>query len=244
MKKTMLSLLATVVANISLPSFAQDSLAFNAAITSDYRYRGISQTRFDPAIQGGMDYTTDSGFYAGAWASNIKWVEDAGGNSNVELDFYAGKRNNMGDALSYDLGVITYVYPDNQMDEVSGFVNTDTIEVYGQLAYGIAYLKYSHALTNLFGFVDSKNSSYIDMGANIVINKRLTLNLRAGHQQVENNSAASYSDWKIGVTQDWEICTVSLAYIDTNADESAYASPANGEFLGKDGLIATLSKGF
>lgn len=244
MKKMMLSLLTAVIANSGLPALAQDSLTFNAALTSDYRYRGISQTRFDPAVQGGVDYTRDSGFYAGAWASTIKWIDDAGGNANVELDLYAGKRGNVGEALSYDLGIITYVYPDNKMDEVSGFDNADTTELYGQLGYGVAYLKYSHALTNLFGFVDSKNSSYIDLGANIALNKSLTLNLHAGHQEVENNSLASYDDWKIGITQDFGICTLSLAYIDTNADESAYASPANGKFLGKETAVVTLGKVF
>jgi uncharacterized protein (TIGR02001 family) len=130
------------------------------------------------------------------------------------------------------------------MDDVAGFDNADTTELYGQLGYGVAYLKYSHALTNLFGFVDSKNSGYIDLGANISLNKSLTLNLHAGHQEVENNSAASYDDWKIGITQDFGVCTLSLAYIDTNADESAYASPANGKFLGKETAIVTLSKVF
>lgn len=244
MKKMMLSLLTAVIASSSLPSLAQDSLAFNAALTSDYRYRGISQTRFDPAVQAGVDYTPASGFYAGAWASTIKWIDDAGGNANVELDLYAGKRGNLGEVLSYDVGIITYVYPDNQMDEIAGFDNADTTEVYGQLGYGVAYLKYSHALTNLFGFVDSKNSGYIDLGANISLNKSLTLNLHAGHQEVENNSLASYDDWKIGVTQDFGVCTLSLAYIDTNANESAYASPANGKFLGKETAVITLSKVF
>lgn len=246
MKKMILSLLVSITASASIPALAQDdSLAFNAAVTSDYRYRGISQTRFDPAVQGGVDYThSDSGFYIGAWVSSIKWIDDAGGNANVELDLYAGKRGNLGEALSYDLGVITYVYPDNKMDEVAGFDNADTTEIYGQLSYGVAYLKYSHALTNLFGFVDSKNSGYIDFGANIVLGNDFTLNLHAGHQDVENNSAASYDDWKIGVTKDFGICTLSLAYIDTNADESAYASPANGKFLGKEAAVATLSKVF
>lgn len=245
MKKMMLSLITAVVASSSLPALAQDSLAFNAALTSDYRYRGISQTRFDPAVQGGVDYThSENGFYAGAWASSIKWIEDAGGDANVELDVYAGKRGNITESFSYDVGVLTYIYPDNNMDEIAGFDNADTTEIYGQLGYGVAYLKYSHALTNLFGFVDSKNSAYIDLGANIALNKTLTLNLHAGHQEVENNSLASYDDWKIGVTQDFGVCTVALAYIDTNADESAYASPANGKFLGKETAVVTLSKVF
>lgn len=246
MKKMMLSLLASMVASTSLPALAQtDNLAFNAAVTSDYRYRGISQTRLDPAIQGGVDYThSDNGFYVGAWASSIKWIDDAGGDANVELDIYAGKRGNITESFSYDVGVLTYVYPNNNMDEVAGFDNADTTEVYGQLSYGVAYLKYSHAVTNLFGFVDSENSGYIDLGATISLGNNFILNLHAGHQKVENNSIASYDDWKIGVTRDFGICTLVLAVIGTNADEAAYASPANGKFLGKDAVVVTLSKIF
>lgn len=245
MKKLILSLLAGISASTSVATFAADSsLAFNAAVTSDYRYRGITQTRFDPAVQAGVDYTHGSGFYIGAWASTIKWIDDAGGNADVELDIYAGTRGNLTEALTYDVGVITYLYPDNKMDEESGFDDANTTEIYGQLGYGVAYLKYSHALTNLFGFVDSENSNYIDAGANIALNKTLTLNLHAGRQKVENNSLASYDDWKIGLTQDFGFCTLSLAYIDTNADEVAYASPANGKFMGKETVVATLSKVF
>lgn len=246
MKKMILSILVTVAGSTSVSTFAaDDSVAFNVAVTSDYRYRGISQTRLDPAIQGGADYThSDSDFYAGAWVSSIKWIEDVGGNSNVELDLYAGKRGSVGESLNYDVGVLTYVYPNNQLGDVTGFENANTTEIYGQLGYGVAYLKYSHALTNLFGFVDSKNSGYIDAGANISLAEKLTLNLHVGHQEVENNSAASYDDWKVGLTQDFGICTLSVAGIGTNADKSAYASPANGKFLGKNAVVATLSKVF
>ncbi len=246
MKKILLSALATVAGFTSITTLAaDDSVSFNAAVTSDYRYRGISQTRLDPAIQGGVDYTdSDSGFYAGAWASSIKWIEDAGGNANVEVDLYAGKRGNFTESFTYDVGVLTYVYPDNQLADVPGFENADTTEIYGQLGSGVAYVKYSHALTNLFGFVDSKNSGYLDLGANISLTKTLTLNLHAGHQEVENNSIASYDDWKIGVTQDFGFCTLSIAGIDTNAEEAAYSSPANGKFLGKDALVATIAKVF
>ncbi len=67
-------------------------------------------------------------------------------------------------------------------------------------AYGPAYVKYSHAVTNLFGFVDSKNSGYLDLGANIDAGSGLTVNLHAGHQDVKNVANVSYTDWKVSVT--------------------------------------------
>ena len=222
-----------------------NELSFNAAVVSDYRYRGISQTRLQPAVQGGADYVNNpTGLYMGAWASSIKWTKDAGGDGDVELDLYAGKRGQVSDAVSYDVGVLTYVYPSNGLKNVAGFANADTTEVYGQLGVGSAYIKYSHAVTNLFGFVDSKNSGYLDVGANIEAGEGFTVNLHAGHQKVKNNEAADYTDWKVGATRDFGIVTGALAVVGTNGSKTAYASPANGKFTGKTALVLTISKTF
>ena len=218
---------------------------FNAAVVSDYRYRGISQTRLKPALQGGFDYANNpTGMYAGVWMSTIKWTRDAGGDGDVEVDIYAGKRGQVGEGVSYDVGVLTYVYPSNDLKNVRGFANADTSEIYGQLGFGPVYIKYSHAVTDLFGFVDSKNSGYVDIGANIDAGDGYTVNLHAGHQKVRNNDASSYTDWKVGATKDFGAVTGALAVIGTNAGEAAYASPANGKFLGKTALQLTISKIF
>ena len=227
------------------PQKPDHEVSFNAAVTSDYRYRGISQTRLHPALQGGADYVHNpSGFYAGAWGSTIKWTGDAGGDGSVELDLYAGKRGQLGADISYDVGVLAYVYPSNGLKRVAGFANADTTELYGQLGYGPAYLKYSHAVTNLFGFIDSKNSGYLDIGANVDAGGGYTVNLHAGHQKVKHAGQADYTDWKIGATKDFGVVTGALAVIGTNAGKTAYASPANGKFLGKTALQLTVSKVF
>lgn len=233
-------------AALAAPAAKPDNeTSFNAAVVSDYRYRGISQTRLKPAVQGGFDYVNNpTGLYAGVWLSSIKWTKDAGGGGDVEMDIYAGKRGQVTEAVAYDVGVLTYVYPSNGLKDVSGFVNADTTEIYGQLAYGPAYIKYSHSVTNLFGFVDSKNSGYVDIGANIDAGEGYTINLHAGHQEVKHNDAASYTDWKVGVTRDFGVVTGALAVIGTNASKTAYASPANGKFLGKTALQLTVSKVF
>lgn len=219
--------------------------SFNAALTSDYRYRGISQTRLQPALQGGADLVHGaSGFYAGAWASTIKWTGDAGGGASVELDIFAGKRGELAPGVGYDAGVLTYVYPSNGLRHVPGFASANTTEVYGQLSYGPASLKYSHSLTNLFGFVESKHSGYLDLGANLVLGQGAVLNLHAGRQRVAHNAAASYTDWKVGLTRDFGLVTGALAYVATNAGKSAYASPANGKFLGKSAWVLSVSKPF
>ena len=216
-----------------------NEISYNVALTSDYRYRAISQSRLKPALQGGADYTNNpTGLYAGTWLSTIHWIKDAGGDGNVEWDLYAGKRGEIVKDVSYDVGGLAYVYPSNGLD-----TNANTFELYGQVGYGPGYIKYSHSLTNLFGFADSKNSGYLDAGANIDIAEGLVLNLHAGHQKVRGtgNSVFSYSDYKIGVTKDFGIVSVSLAAI--KADTSAYVAP-NGKNLGKTGVVLTATKTF
>lgn len=196
-------------------------------------------------MQGGADYKNNpTGFYAGTWLSTTKWTKDAGGSGDVEWDLYAGKRGEIVKDISYDVGLLTYVYPSNGLDNIAGFADANTTEIYGQLGFGPAYLKYSHSVTNLFGLVDSKNSSYLDVGANIDVSNGYTINLHAGHQKVKNNSAASYSDWKVGVTKDFGVVALAIAAFGTDADKTAYASPVNGKFMGKTALIISVSKTF
>lgn len=243
--------LAAAVATTFVSGFAlaedakpEHEVSFNVGVASEYRYRAISQSRLDPALQGGADYTHNpSGFYAGTWLSTIKWTKDAGGGGDVEWDIYAGKKGEITKDVSYDVGVLTYVYPSNGLDKVAGFVNANTTEIYGQIGTGPVYAKYSHAVTNLFGFVNSKNSGYLDLGANLELKDGYTLNLHAGRQIVKNNSAASYSDWKVGVSKEFFGVNFSLAALGTNADKKAYVTPA-GKFTGKTTLVLTAVKTF
>ncbi|WEF31251.1 TorF family putative porin [Pseudoduganella chitinolytica] len=221
--------------------YAHDgAVSFNAAATSDYRYRGISQTRLRPALQGGVDWADSaSGVYAGAWASTIRWTRDAGGGGGAELDLYAGRRGALASGVTYDAGVLGYAYPSNGLQP-----SADTLELYGQLGYGPATVKYSHALTNLFGFAESRHSDYLDAAVNRELGAGWTLNLHAGRQRVRGHAAASYTDWKAGVTKDLGLVTVALSYVGTNAGKAAYASPANGKFTGRDALVLTVARTF
>jgi len=224
---------------------AAASVSYNLGVISDYRYRGISQTRLHPAVQGGADYTDPaSGLYAGTWLSSITWAKDAGGGGHVEMDVYGGKRGELGGGVSYDVGVLGYVYPGNGLGDQPGFVNANTAELYGQLGYGPYYVKYSNALTNLFGFVESRYSSYLDLGANLDAGNGVTVNLHAGRQHVQHSLNASYTDWKIGVSKAWGPTTLSLAAVGTTADEAAYTSARNGKFLGRKALVVGLLRTF
>jgi uncharacterized protein (TIGR02001 family) len=217
-----------------------NTVSFNAAVVSDYRYRGISQTRLQPALQGGADYTNNpTGFYLGTWLSTIKWTKDIkGGSGDIEWDIYGGKRGEIVKDVSYDVGVLNYIYPSNGLNP-----SANTSEIYGQVGYGPAYAKYSHSVTNLFGFADSKGSGYLDVGANIDVAEGLVLNLHAGHQRVKNNGAASYTDWKLGLTKDFGVVSGSIALI--GIDSKAYVGPApDFKNLGKNALVVGVTKTF
>src|SRR4051812_42572251 len=86
------------------------TLSFNVGAVTDYRYRGISQSRLRPALQGGVDFAHKSGFYVGTWASTIKWIKDAGGDSNVEIDLYGGYKTTFS-GVGLDVGLLRYYYP-------------------------------------------------------------------------------------------------------------------------------------
>lgn len=243
MKKTILALAVTAAFSASF-AHAEDKkpdneVSFNAAVVSDYRYRGYSQSRLEPALQGGADYTHNpSGFYAGTWLSTIKWTKDAGGSGNLEWDIYGGKRGEIVKDVSYDVGVLSYVYPSNGLNP-----SANTTEIYGQVGFGPAYIKYSNSVTNLFGFADSKNSGYLDLGANVDVGGGFQLNLHAGHQNVKNNSSFSYTDWKVGVTKDFGVVSGAIALI--GMDSKNYVGPGP-EFknLGKNALVVSVSKTF
>ena len=220
-----------------IPTVSQAQVAFNVGLFSDYRYRGISQTRLKPAIQGGVDYSA-GGFYVGAWASNIKWIKDIGGDASVEIDVYGGYKGEISKDLTYDVGVLTYVYPSNKLKSITG-ANADTTEIYGALTYGPATLKYSHSVTNLFGTPDSKNSGYFDLSATFDVGGFAVVP-HIGYTKVNNYSDFDYTDYSLTVSKDFSGLVVSGAIV--GADLKAYAP--NGKRLDKTGLVVGVKYNF
>ncbi|MFG6458303.1 TorF family putative porin [Roseateles sp. BYS96W] len=238
------TLLALALSAVVMPAFADepapaDPLSFNVGVVSEYRYRGISQSRLKPALQGGIDYAAPSGFYVGTWASTIKWIKDAGGDSQVEVDVYGGYKTEVSKGLTLDVGLLQYYYPSNKLA-----TSANTLEAYGALSFGPVTAKYSHSTSNLFGFPDSKGSGYFDVTANFDLGNGMTLTPHVGHQTVKHLAIASYTDYSVTLAKDFSGLVLSGAVIGTDADKSAYASPANGKFMGKTMLVVGLKKTF
>ena len=214
------------------------TLSYNVGVVTDYRYRGISQSRLQPAVQGGVDFAHSSGAYVGAWASTIKWIKDVGGDSDVELDVYGGYKGTAG-AVGYDVGVLTYIYPSNGLAP-----SANTTEIYAAGTVGPATLKYSHALTNTFGIANSKNSSYLDLSATFDLGNGFSLVPHVGYQRIAKNSAASYTDYSVTLAKDFgNGLAVTAAVVGTDADKEGYVTPA-GKFTGKAGVVVGLKYSF
>lgn len=183
---------------------ARAEVSGSLTITSDYLFRGISQTGEEPALQGGFEYAHDSGFYIGTWGSSISWLSDADPDvsSQVEFDGYLGFRGEFGDSgLGYDVGAVYYWYPG---DYPAGFTDPDTTELYFGLGYGIFTAKYSYAVTDLFGLPDSDGSGALDLGASWEFAPTWTLDAAVGKQWVSGYDGADYAYWKLGVGKSFD----------------------------------------
>jgi uncharacterized protein (TIGR02001 family) len=242
MKKILVpSLIALAVSSLfsvaqaqTAPAEPVSTLSYNVGAVSDYRYRGISQSRLQPALQGGVDYADKSGFYVGAWGSTIKWIKDAGGDANVEVDLYGGYKGAVGD-VAYDVGFLRYEYPSNKLS-----TNANTNEVYGAVTYGLFTAKYSHAISNLFGAPDSKNSYYLDLSANFDLGSGYTLTPHAGRQSVKNAPASSYNDYSVTLAKDLgNGLSASAMLVDTT---TTYV--LGGKDMAKSGVVVGLKYAF
>jgi uncharacterized protein (TIGR02001 family) len=243
----------------------------NVTVVNDYRYRGISQSNFKPAIQGGFDYAHESGLYIGNWNSSISWVGDnafmATGKSvsaPIEMDFYAGfKKEFIGEGFASDIGVLQYYYPTSGLTTTANMVNPNTTEIYAaqNFTFGpvTGFAKFSYAVSTLFGNVNSSGSYYPDLTLNYDTGVwGLALNGHVGYQYVAGNQATpsslsnstlySYTDWKLGVTKDFGGgLSAAIAYVGTNAAtyKGAYSyTDAQGKNLGRSTGLISLTKTF
>ena len=237
---------------------AQAGTSGNVSLTSDYVFRGVSQSNRDPVLQGGVEKlfessSAGSGAYIGSWGSSISWLSDLSStaapiSSSLELDVYGGYRGTFGDAVSYDVGALYYWYPG---DFPSGFNSADTLELYAGVTVAASEklslgAKYSHATTDLFGYADSAGSGYLDLSANVAITDGWSLGAHAGKLWIEGNGNAAfeYTDWKMGVTKAFDNgFSVGLAYTGTDADDALYTNPF-GNKVADDTVALTITKAF
>jgi uncharacterized protein (TIGR02001 family) len=233
---------AQTAAPVAAEATPDYTLGFNVGAVTDYRFRGISQTRLKPALQGGIDFAHSSGFYVGFWGSTIRILKDIpGGRGPVELDFYGGYKGKINDDFAYDVGVLRYQYPREN------FATTpNTTELYGSVTYQIFTVKYSHSVgRETFGVPDSRGSGYLEAAAAFDLGNGFSLTPHVGRQYFRNNGYASYTDYSLALGKDFgNGLSAFVSAVGTNADKSFYASGANGKFLGKTGAVAGIKYTF
>ena len=249
-----LGLLALSCGSAYADDAADRALTGNVALTSDYIFRGLTQTWGGPAIQGGADLTFKEGLALGTWASLVSGKSFP--NGNVELDVYGSYGRSFATDWSWRVGVYSYLYSGN-LDQASpalpprGF---DTIELNAALGWKWITLKYSHSLTDYFAIDrqqgyrgDSRGTGYLQLDASIPLGDVFTLSLHAAHTNISTELASplasgetdpSYSDY--GATLKWQFhpnwnAQVGATYADNSdfyAHTVSFRNPADDKDVG------------
>ena len=251
MRTSILGLTGLLLASAaSTPVFAQDaesaiSVSGSAAVTSDYRFRGISQTDKNFAVQGSVTVAHDSGFYVGVWGSSVDEYVAAGGDQ--EIDLIAGYAKEFG-ATKVDVGVIYYYYPG--AEEIVPGYNSDFIEPYIAVSHTLgpvtgkvlaAYAPKQKALASANPKDDNLYLALDLTGG--VPNTPVALSAHVGHSFGPSflTIGKEYTDWSLGATYTTGPVTLGVSYVDTN---KALINPLSGKNISKAGVVGTLSVSF
>ena len=201
-------LTAAVLAALSMPALAQDAeeeesgpLAFNVGIVSDYVFRGVSQTNEGPAFQAGMDYTHESGFHAGVWASNVDFVDGDG--ANAEFDFYVGWGMQINDMLNFDATVLRYAYLDQSAYNYNELILTLGVGDYLSFLVG-----YSNDVFN-----SGESGTYVSASGSFPLPVwDLTLDGSVGNYDLDKALGDSYQDVSVGLSRSFGEMSAGITY--------------------------------
>jgi len=214
------------------------SITGNVAVTTDYMFRGITQTWGAPAIQGGGDLALKNGFATGFWASSISHKSYPGG--AMELDLYASYGSSFNKDWSWRAGLYAYVYPGGGLDDARPALPSrsfNTLEANAAITWKWLTLKYNQSLTDYFAIDteqgyrgDSRGTQYIQLDASLPINDKWSVALHAGHTHIPTSLVAplasgtrdpDYNDF--GATLKWQFATHWSASLGaTYADNDAF----------------------
>lgn len=213
MKMTKIAM-ACGAALLGVSAVAQAEVSANIGVTSNYVWRGMTQTNDQPAISGGVDYAHDSGFYIGTWASN---VDDANGTyGTYELDGYAGFGGEVGD-VGYDVGYLYYAYPSGNGGNFG--------ELYGSVSFqmftvGLAYT--TNADTD-----SAEGDIYYYANASFDLPEGFSLGGTVGHYDYDANSSGTYNHYQLDLGKsagDYGDFTLSLSANDNDEDPLVFVS--------------------
>lgn len=263
---------AVVAALLPLTVAQSPPLSGSVTLAGDYRFRGVSQTYTQPAIQGGLEYASAPGAYLGAWGSNVSGNQFLNGGS-LELDLYGGYRLTYA-KLGWDLGVQYYRYPGARYNIDPGD-SYNTLELYAGVRYQQFSAKYWHAVTDLFGMNTStiggycgiasdgtpetadclgtgstKGSGYVDLAASFDLFEGVNLAVHGGYQYVRNYPQLSYADYRLGLSRQFGAITLGAAAVGTNGESRFYrytpttAGSQETQDVAKSTIVLSASRAF
>lgn len=206
MIKTFISAgLGTLV--ISSVAVGQDVIG-NVGLTTNYVFRGITQTDDGPAVSGGFDLQ-QNGLYSGIWASSV----DFGDDTTLEVDFYGGYAFAAG-GFDWDIGAIYYAYPDSP--EVGGN-SQDFLELYAGLAQDFGDFALDGKLSWSDDFYAGTGSAiYLEAGIAFPVSEMMSVDARVGSSQFDDIPGADYEDWQLGLSGELIGVGWDIRYHDTS----------------------------
>jgi uncharacterized protein (TIGR02001 family) len=189
---------------LALANAAQAELEFNVGVFSDYLDDGASGSNNNAVVQGGVDYSHDSGFYLGTWLSTL------GDGDGQEVDLYAGYQFSAG-TLDFDVGYVYYYYPSLDQEDAG--------EIYGYVTYGPAYFGIDYTVHADDNGGDSGDITY-RIGAEQEVMPTISLNGELGYADPDAGGEDSVTFWALGLTKSTDLGDFSLTYGSTDEDDS------------------------
>jgi len=213
--------LLTTTCILAMPAMASASdyqipgeFSSSVAFVSDYVFRGVTQTNENPAVQASIDYSHDSGFYAGIWGSNVDFAD-----ANLETDLYAGFSGELKNGLSWDIGGIYYVYPGADSSNDFDFFEAAIAVGYDfDVASVSASVNYS---PEFFG--DSGDATYTAAYVDVPLPYDVSLSGHVGYQAIDDEATfglPDYTDWSLGLGYSVSGFDLSVSYVDTDLSTS------------------------
>lgn len=194
---------------LPMAAFAQEAeeetplINWSIAATSDYVWRGVSQSDENPTGQAGLTFNIPGGFYAGAWASGV----DFGGNKpDFEVDYFVGYNVDFSESVNFDVMLNRYTYPDAGSANFNELITKTTFAENYSLT--VAY-------SDDFGGSDT-DSWYVAGGASIGLPKDFSLDLSVGRSMFDDAYSDDYTDWGVGVSKSFGAVSASLGYYGTD----------------------------
>jgi uncharacterized protein (TIGR02001 family) len=245
------------------------TVAGNASLNSDYRFRGFTQTNYGAALQGGIDIAHSSGFYVGNWNSNVAQSLYNGG--SLEMDFYGGFKGEVAPGLGYDVGAIYYYYPRSGVDSLLADTalkskKIDNKELYLGLSYGPISAKLYYATDDYFKTatmvkapLSTKGSTYLDLSFSQEI-EGLILGAHYGLLTLKNNNQStivmstdeggavvpkSVGDYKLSIGKDIGAGYVLTgAFVGTTKKGFFATDLSTAKAAGKSSVVVSVAKTF